>query len=88
MKYGIIFWCNLSKSGKVFTLKRNFFKITICMKHRISCSRQMKKLEILPAPCQYILLLMTFIVNNEAVFKQIYPYTVLIQGIKSIICVN
>jgi hypothetical protein len=37
--------------------------------HKTSCRSLFKQLEILPVPCQYILSLMNFIVNNEKKFQ-------------------
>jgi hypothetical protein len=36
---------------------------------RTSCSSLYKQSEILPVPCQYILLLMNFIINNQENFQ-------------------
>jgi len=36
---------------------------------RTSCRNRFKQLQILPVPCQYILSLMNFIINNEHIFS-------------------
>jgi hypothetical protein len=51
---------------------------------RTSCKSIFKELEILPVPCQFIFSLMNFIVSNQKKFKQIFLYTILMQGISSI----
>jgi len=48
------------------------------------CRRLFKLSEILPVPYQCILSLMSFIVNKQETYKQVYLYTILIQGINSI----
>ena len=36
---------------------------------KTSCISLRKQLEILPVPCQYILSLMNFIINNQGIFQ-------------------
>jgi hypothetical protein len=53
---------------------------------RTSCRSLFKQLEIPAVPCQYILSLMNFVIYNQIkIFKQIYPYSVLIEGILTVI---
>jgi hypothetical protein len=69
IKYGIFCGGNSSNSGKVFTLQKKIFRIMVDAQPRTSCRSLFKKLEILPVPCQYILSLMNFIVNNQEHFQ-------------------
>jgi hypothetical protein len=43
------------------------------------------KLEILPVPCQCILSVMNFIVNNKKIFIHSHLYTILIEGTSTIL---
>jgi hypothetical protein len=69
MKYGIIFWGNSSISKNVFTLQKKVIRIVAGVKPRNSCKNLFKRLEILPLPCEYIVSLMNFIVNNQELFQ-------------------
>jgi len=62
---GIVPWGNSSNSGKIFTLQKKIVRIMAGTQPRTSCRSLVKQLEILPVPCQYILSLMNFIVNNQ-----------------------
>jgi hypothetical protein len=81
MKYGIIFWGNSSNGKKLFTLKKKIVSLMACAKPRISCRSLFKRLEMLGLQCEYIFLLMNFIVNNKNIFKLILLYTVSTQEI-------
>ena len=50
-----------------------------------SCRIVFEQLEVLPVPCQYILSLTNFIINNQENFKHIHLYTLLLQGISTIL---
>jgi hypothetical protein len=65
IKYGIIFWGNSSNSKKIFTLQKKIIRIMVGALPRAPCRSLFKKLEIVPIPCQYILSLMNFILNNQ-----------------------
>ena len=69
IKYWIILWGNSSKSGKVFTLQKKIVRIVAGAQPRTSCTSLFKQLEILPVPCQYMLLLMNFVINNQEIFQ-------------------
>jgi hypothetical protein len=71
IKYGIIFWSNLSDSKKVLTLQKKFVRIMMGVKPRNSCRDLFKRLEILTLPCEYIFSLLNFITNNEEHFQNI-----------------
>jgi len=55
IRYGIIFWGNATDSCKVFRLQKRIIRLMLGARPRASCRGLFKKLEILPAPCQYIL---------------------------------
>ena len=57
-----------SNSGKIFILQKKIFRIMAGGQPRTSCGKLIKQLEILPVQCQYILLLMNFIINNQQIF--------------------
>jgi hypothetical protein len=69
MKYRIIFWANSSNSKKVFTIQKKIVRIIVHAKPQIPCRDLFKKLQILPFPCEYILSLLNFIINNLEHFK-------------------
>ena len=63
------FLCNSSNSGETFTLQKQMVRITAAAQPRTSCRSLFKQLETLPVLCQYILLLMSFIINNQEIFQ-------------------
>jgi hypothetical protein len=69
MKYGIIFWGNSSDSKKVFTLQKNSVRIMVGIKPQHTRRKLFKKLQILPLPCEYILSILIFIINNQEHFQ-------------------
>ena len=69
MHYGIIFAGNSSNSGKIFTLQKEIVRIMAGAQSGTTCRSLFKKLEILPVPCQYILSLINFIINNQEIFQ-------------------
>jgi IS1 family transposase len=69
MKYGIIFWGNSSDSKKMFTLQKKIVRIMVGIKPQNSCRELFKRLQILPLPCEYILPLLNFIINNQEHFQ-------------------
>jgi hypothetical protein len=64
MRYGIVFWGNSLEAKKIFLLQKRAIRIIMGMKHRESCRRAFIKLNILTLASQYILSLMTFMINN------------------------
>jgi hypothetical protein len=64
VEYGIIFWGNSSLSRKAFLLQKKIIRIMTGATPRISCPRLFRTLETLTMPFQYILSLITFLVNN------------------------
>jgi hypothetical protein len=61
MKYGIIFWGN---SPEVFLLQKETVRIITGIKHRSICRPAFKTLNILTLALQYVVTLMTFMINN------------------------
>jgi len=53
IKHRIVFWGNLSNSGKIFTSQKKIVTIIVGAKPRTSCTILFKKLKNLPVPCQY-----------------------------------
>jgi hypothetical protein len=58
-----------SNRSKIFTLRKKIIRIMVGTHPRTPCTNRFKKLEILPVPCQYILSLMNFFVNNQENFQ-------------------
>jgi hypothetical protein len=81
VKYGIMFWGNLSNSRKIFTLQKKIIRIMVGAHPRTSCRRLFKNLEILSVPSQYIYSLMNFFVKK--IFRQTHQYTTLIREIST-----
>jgi IS1 family transposase len=69
IKYGIIFWGNSSYSIKIFTLQKIIIRILADAQPRTSCRSLLKKLQILPVPCQYIQSIRNFVINNQEAFQ-------------------
>jgi len=58
-----------SNNGKIFTSQKKIFRIMAGAQPRTSCSSMFKQLQILPLPCQYILSLMNFVIDNQNSFQ-------------------
>jgi hypothetical protein len=69
IKYGIILGGNSSISGKIFTLQNKILRIMAGAQPRTSCRNLFRRLQIPPLPCQYIVSLIKFVVNNKEVFQ-------------------
>jgi hypothetical protein len=70
-RYGIIFWGNATNSYKVFKLQKRVIRIMSVTEPRVPCRGLFRRLEILPVPCQYILSLMLFIIDNPNNFQTV-----------------
>jgi hypothetical protein len=68
IKYRIIFRGNSSNSRNIFALQKKI-RIMVGAHPRTPCRSLLKKLEILPVPCQYIFSLMNFFVNGQDNFQ-------------------
>jgi hypothetical protein len=73
IKYGTISQGNSSNSGKIFTLQKKISRIMAGAQHITSCSSLLKQLLIPPVPCQHILSLTNFIINNWEIFQRNSP---------------
>jgi len=71
VRYGIMFWGNSTTSYKVLKLQKSVIRIMPGAEPRASCIGLFRRLEILPVPCQYILSLMLFIVDNPDNFQAV-----------------
>jgi len=69
IKYGIIFWSNSFNIRKRFTSQKQVIRIMAGAQHRTLHRSLFEQLEILPVPCQYILSLINFIINNWENFQ-------------------
>jgi hypothetical protein len=69
MKYGIIFGGNSRNSKVIPTLQKRTGRIIAGVQSRTSCRNLFMSLEILPLPCECILTLMNFFVNNQEHFQ-------------------
>jgi hypothetical protein len=59
-----------SNSKIIFTLQNRTVRIIAGVKSTTSCRNLFMSLEILPLPCEYILTLMNFVVNNQEHFQK------------------
>jgi hypothetical protein len=70
IRYGITFWGNATDSCKGFKLqKKRVIRIMFGAEPRESCRGLFRKVEILPAQCQYTLSLILFIIDNPNNFQ-------------------
>jgi hypothetical protein len=53
----------------IFTLLKRTVRIIAGVKSRTSCRNLFMRLEISPLPCEYIFILMNFVVNNQEYFQ-------------------
>jgi hypothetical protein len=65
IKYGIIFWGNLTNISRVFKLQKEVIRIISGVVPRDLCRGLFGKLDILPLSCEYILSLMLFVIDNQ-----------------------
>ena len=78
ISYGIIFWGNSSYNQHIFWLQKKAVRIITGSRPRDSCRKLFKHLRILPLQSQYVLSLLTFVVDNKNFFMQIQKYRALI----------
>jgi hypothetical protein len=64
IKHEIILWGNSTNVYKVFKLQKRLIRIMSGIEAR-SCRGLYEKLDILPVPCQYILSLTLFVIDNQ-----------------------
>jgi len=65
LQYGIIFWGNSTHARQVFKLQKRVVRVISGVGLRSSCRSLLRKLNILPIACQYILSLMLFTVDKQ-----------------------
>jgi hypothetical protein len=69
MSYGIIFCRILLQSSTIFCMQKKAITITEGCGNRVTCRKLFKKLKILLLMSQYLLSLLTFIVQNKNLFS-------------------
>jgi hypothetical protein len=65
MSYGVIFWGNSTDSRKVFYIQKKIIRIMVGTKRRASCRELFKKFNILPLASEFLLSLLSFVVENR-----------------------
>ena len=65
MSYGLIFWGNSSHSSIIFRIQKKAIRIMEGCGNRVLCRNLFKKLQIFPLTSQYMLSLLTFVVQNN-----------------------
>jgi hypothetical protein len=70
MSYETIFCGNWLHSAIDFRLQKTVIRIMECCGNRVSCRSLFKKLHILPLKSQYMLSLLTFLVQNKTFFNK------------------
>jgi hypothetical protein len=68
ISYGIIFWGNLTDSKRVFIIQKKVIRIMAGVKRRISCRELFKKFNILRVASEFLLSLLSFVVDNMETF--------------------
>jgi hypothetical protein len=64
MSCGIIFWGNSTYSKKVFYIQKKIIRTMAGTKRRASCRKLFKKFNILPLASEFLLSLLSFVVDN------------------------
>ena len=86
LQYGIILGVNSTHAQQIFKLQNRVNRIMSGMAPRESYRNLYKKLNILPVPCQYMLPLMLFVIENQQDLLITHMCTVWTLQIK-IICI-
>jgi hypothetical protein len=68
MSYRIIFWGNSTDNKKVFYIQKKIIRIMACTNRRALCRELFKKLNILPLASEFLLSLLSFVVENLETF--------------------
>jgi hypothetical protein len=69
ISYGVIFWGNSTDSKRVFIIQKKIIRIMAGVKRIISCRELFKKFSILPLVSEFLLSLLSFVVNNMGKFQ-------------------
>jgi hypothetical protein len=67
--YGIIFWENSTDGKKVFHIQKKIITVMAGTKRRASCRELFKKCNILPLASEFLLSLLSFVVDNLETFQ-------------------
>jgi hypothetical protein len=67
--YGVIFWENSTDSKRVFIIQKKIIRIMAGIKRRVSCRELFKKCNILPLVSEFLLSLLSFVVDNMEKFQ-------------------
>jgi len=68
LQYGILFWGNSPISGDIFKIQKRTIRTTTNKGRRESCRDLFRNLKILTLSSQYVLSLLTFVVENRHYF--------------------
>jgi hypothetical protein len=69
MSHGIILWENSTNSKEVFYIQKKITRIMAGTKRRASCRKLFKKFNILPLAGEFLLSLLSFVVDNTENFQ-------------------
>jgi hypothetical protein len=69
MSYGIIFWGNSTDFKKMSYIQKKIIRIMAGAKRRVSCRELFKKFNILPLASEFLLSLLSFVVDNIEKFQ-------------------
>jgi hypothetical protein len=69
MPYGIIFWGNSTDSIEVFYIQKKIIRIMVGTKRRASCRELFKKFNIFPLASEFLLSLLSFVMDNLETFQ-------------------
>jgi hypothetical protein len=69
MSYGVICWGNSTDSKRVFIIQKKIISIVAGVKRRVSCIELFKKFNILPLASEFLLPLLSFVVDNLEKFQ-------------------
>jgi hypothetical protein len=70
LSYGLIFWGNSTDSSKVFYIQKKIIRIMASVKSRVSCRQLFQKFNILSLASEFILCLLSFVVENLGKFQR------------------
>jgi hypothetical protein len=70
VSYRLIFWGNLTDSNKVFYIQKKIIRIVVGVKSSLSCRKLFWKFNMLPLASEFILCLLSFVVENFDRFQR------------------
>jgi hypothetical protein len=74
MSYGVIFWGNSIDSKRIFIIQKKIFRIVAGVKRKVSCREVFKKFIILLFASEFLLSLLSVVVDNGSSSKQTLTY--------------